>query len=288
MKNKKIIIIISLILIVVFLYTYSIIKVDITRYTVKSDKISNQFDDYTIVQLSDFHSKGYKDTTGIIIKEIENINPDIIVMTGDMVSFDMENIDEFQKLIKFLASNYPIYYINGNHEELVDMLKPKEYSTFLKDIKDLGVTVLKNNCIELIKGEESINLYEINIPLDEESGLYVTSEQLDDNYINDTLSNVDENKFNILLAHNPLFIDNYSEWGADLVLSGHMHGGIIRIPIIGVGIASPEKDYFPKYDAGEFKIGDTTMIVNRGIGTSSSGLRIFNKPEISVITLESK
>lgn len=76
--------------------------------------------------------------------------------------------------------------------------------------------------------------------------------------------------------------------GADLVLSGHMHGGIIRIPIIGVGIASPEKDYFPKYDAGEFKIGDTTMIVNRGIGTSSSGLRIFNKPEISVITLESK
>ena len=288
MKNKKIIIIISLILIVVFLYTYSIIKVDITRYTVKSDKISNQFDDYTIVQLSDFHSKGYKDTTGIIIKEIENINPDIIVMTGDMVSFDMENIDEFQKLIKFLASNYPIYYINGNNEELVEMLKPKEYGTFLKDIKDLGVTVLKNNCIELIKGEESINLYEINIPLDEESGLYVTSEQLDDNYINDTLSNVDENKFNILLAHNPLFIDNYSEWGADLVLSGHMHGGIIRIPIIGVGIASPEKDYFPKYDAGEFKIGDTTMIVNRGIGTSSSGLRIFNKPEISVITLESK
>lgn len=288
MKNKKIIIIISLILIVVFLYTYSIIKVDITRYTVKSDKISNQFDDYTIVQLSDFHSKGYKDTTGIIIKEIENINPDIIVMTGDMVSFDMENIDEFQKLIKFLASNYPIYYINGNHEELVEMLKPKEYGTFLKDIKDLGVTVLKNNCIELIKGEEAINLYEIDIPLDEESGLYVTSEQLDDNYINYTLSNVDENKFNILLAHNPLFIDDYSEWGADLVLSGHMHGGIIRIPIIGVGIASPEKDYFPKYDAGEFKIGDTTMIVNRGIGTSSSGLRIFNKPEISVITLESK
>lgn len=288
MKKKKIIIIISLILIVVFLYTYSIIKVDITRYTVKSDKISNQFDDYTIVQLSDFHSKGYKDTTGIIIKEIEKINPDIIVMTGDMVSFDMENIDEFQNLINSLATNYPIYYINGNHEELVGMLKPKEYDTFLKDIKDLGVAVLKNNCIELIKGEESINLYEINIPLDEESGLYVTSEQLDDNYINDTLSNVDENKFNILLAHNPLFIDDYSEWGADLVLSGHMHGGIIRIPIIGVGIASPEKDYFPKYDAGEFKIGDTTMIVNRGIGTSSSGLRIFNKPEISVITLESK
>ena len=106
--------------------------------------------------------------------------------------------------------------------------------------------------------------------------------------INDKLDEVDKNKFNILLAHNPLFIEEYSEWGADLVLAGHMHGGIIRIPIIGIGIASPEGNYFPKYDAGEFKVGNTTMIVNRGIGASSGGLRVFNKPEISVITLKSK
>ena len=145
---------------------------------------------------------------------------------------------------------------------------------------------IKNNYIELIKDDKSINLYEIDIPLDGQTGLYVSSGQLDDKYINDKLDEVDKNKFNILLAHNPLFIEEYSDWGADLVLSGHMHGGIIRIPIIGVGIASPEGNYFPKYDAGEFKVGNTTMIVNRGIGTSSSGLRVFNKPEISVITLK--
>ena len=275
MKNKKIII--FLILLVVFLYTYLSKKVDITRYTVKSDKISKKFDDYTIVQLSDFHSKGYNDTTEIIINEIEKINPDIIVMTGDMISWDVENIEELEKLINDLAPKYPTYYINGNHEELSEILKPKEYENFINDIKSLGVGVLKNNYIELIKDDESINLYEIDIPLDGQTGLYVSSGQLDD-----------KNKFNILLAHNPLFIDDYSRWGADLVLSGHMHGGIIRIPIIGVGIASPEKDYFPKYDAGEFKVGNTTMIVNRGIGASSSGLRVFNKPEISVITLKSK
>ena len=91
MKNKKIII--FLILLVVFLYTYLSKKVDITRYTVKSDKISKLFDYYTIVQLSDFHSKGYKDTTEIIINEIEKINQDIIVMTGDMISWDVENIE---------------------------------------------------------------------------------------------------------------------------------------------------------------------------------------------------
>lgn len=286
MKNKKIIF--FLILIVVFLYTYSIKKVDITRYTVKSDKVSKQFDNYTIVQLSDFHSKGYKDTTGIIINEIEKINPDIIVMTGDMISWDVENIDELERLINELAPKYPTYYINGNHEELAEILKSKEYENFINDIKSLGVSVLKNNYIELIRDEESINLYEIDIPLDGPTGLYVTEEQLDDNYINDVLGKVDESEFNILLAHNPLFIDDYSRWGADLVLSGHMHGGIIRIPIIGVGIASPEKDYFPKYDAGEFKVGNTTMIVNRGIGASSSGLRVFNKPEISVITLKNE
>lgn len=286
MKNKKIIF--FLILIVVFLYTYSIKKVDITRYTVKSDKVSKQFDNYKIVQLSDFHSKGYKDTTGIIINEIEKINPDIIVMTGDMISWDVENIDELERLINELAPKYPTYYINGNHEELAEILKSKEYENFINDIKSLGVSVLKNNYIELIRDKESINLYEIDIPLDGPTGLYVTEEQLDDNYINDVLGKVDESEFNILLAHNPLFIDDYSRWGADLVLSGHMHGGIIRIPIIGVGIASPEKDYFPKYDAGEFKVGNTTMIVNRGIGASSSGLRVFNKPEISVITLKNE
>ena len=286
MKNKKIII--FLILIVVFLYTYLNKKVDITRYTVKSDKISKQFDDYIIVQLSDFHSKGYKDTTGIIINEIEKINPDIIVMTGDMISWNVENIGELEKLINELAPKYPTYYINGNHEELAEILKSKEYENFINDIKSLGVSVLKNTYIELIRDGESINLYEIDIPLDEDTGLYVTEEELDDNYINDTLLELDKNKFNMLLAHNPLFIEEYSEWGADLVLAGHMHGGIIRIPIIGIGIgiASPEKDYFPKYDAGEFKVANTTMIVNRGIGTSSSGLRVFNKPEISVITLK--
>ena len=172
--------------------------------------------------------------------------------------------------------------------KLAEILKAEEYGAFLSSIEQLGVTFIKNNYVEISKDSQCINLYEIDIPLDGPTGLYVSSGQLDDKYINDKLDEVDKNKFNILLAHNPLFIEEYSDWGADLVLSGHMHGGIIRIPIIGVGIASPEGNYFPKYDAGEFKVGNTTMIVNRGIGASSGGLRVFNKPEISVITLKSK
>lgn len=262
-------------------------KIDVTEYSILNEKIPQEFNDFKIVQLSDFHSNGYKDTTDIIINKIENINPDIVVMTGDMVSWEIGNIDELEKLISSLSINYPIYYINGNHEQLLEITNLKEYNEFLNKIKSLGVTYIKNNFVEIIRDGQSINLYEIDIPLMEGNGLYVKEGELDDDYINSKLSNIKSNKFNILLAHNPLFIDEYSSWGADLVLSGHIHGGIIRIPIVDVGVLSPEKKFFPKYDSGEFKVGDTTMIVNRGIGTSSIKLRVFNNPEISVITLKS-
>ena len=262
-------------------------KIDVTEYSILNKKVPEEFNDFKIVQLSDFHSNGYKNTTDIIINKIENINPDIVVMTGDMVGWKIGNIEELEKLISSLSINYPIYYINGNHEQLLEIINLKEYNEFLNKIKNLGVTYIKNNFVEIFRDGESINLYEIDIPLVDSTGLYVKEDELDNDYINNKLPNIKSNKFNILLAHNPLFIDEYSSWGADLVLSGHMHGGIIRIPIIDVGVLSPEKKFFPKYDAGEFKVGDTTMIINRGIGTSSMNLRVFNKPEISVITLKS-
>ena len=284
----------GLIFLLIFLFCMFILirakytnKIDVTEYSILNEKIPQEFNDFKIVQLSDFHSNGYKDTTDIIINKIENINPDIVVMTGDMVSWEIGNIDELEKLISSLSINYPIYYINGNHEQLLEITNLKEYNEFLNKIKSLGVIYIKNNFVEIIRDGQSINLYEIDIPLMEGNGLYVKEGELDDDYINSKLSNIKSNKFNILLAHNPLFIDEYSSWGADLVLSGHIHGGIIRIPIVDVGVLSPEKKFFPKYDSGEFKVGDTTMIVNRGIGTSSIKLRVFNNPEISVITLKS-
>ena len=288
MKKKSLTILLCVLLIAIFITFYLVGKVDVTRYTISNEKIPEKFNNFKIVQLSDFHSNGYKDTTEIIISKIKKIKPDIIVMTGDMVSWEVENIEELEKLINSLVDVAPMYYINGNHEELAEILKAEEYGAFLNGIQELGVTFIKNNFVEVIKDGESIDLYEIDIPLDGPTGLYVTTGQLDNNYVKDTLPEIDSEKFNILLAHNPLFIEEYSEWGADLVLSGHMHGGIVRIPIIGVGIASPEDGYFPKYDAGKFKVNETTMIVNRGIGISSSELRIFNKPEISLITLKSK
>lgn len=288
MKNKKVMLLIFIALIVICIVMCFITKIDIKNYTIKNEKIPQEFDNFKIVQLSDFHSEGYRDTTEKLISKVRDINPDIVVMTGDMVSWDMDNIEEAKILVKGLADMYPIYYIDGNHEQLAEILRPGRYVAFLEFMQDLGVTTIKNDYVELYKGNESINLYGINIPLDGATGLYVDKFQLEDNYVEKTLPKADTEEFNILLAHTPIFIKQYSKWGADLVLSGHMHGGIARIPFTNIGLLSPERALFPRYAAGKFKVKDSTMIVNRGIGTSSFKLRLFNNPEISVITLKSK
>lgn len=288
MKNKKIIVLIFIALIFIGILICFVKKIDVTKYTISNEKIPEEFNGFKIVQLSDFHSQGYRNTTEDIINKVKDINPDIIVMTGDMVSWDMEDIDEVKVLIKSLVELYPIYYIDGNHEHLAEILRPGKYVAFIEFMKELGVTTIKNDYIEIYKGDKSINLYGINLPLDGATGLYVNKFQLEKNYVEKTLPEVDNDKFNILLAHTPTFIKQYSQWGADLVLCGHMHGGIVRIPFTNIGLLSPERTIFPKYAAGKFKVNGSIMIVNRGIGGSSFDLRLFNNPEITVITLRSK
>ena len=288
MKNKKIIVLVCITLIFISIIMYFIKKIDVTKYTISNEKIPEEFNGFKILQLSDFHSEGYRDTTQDLINKVKDINPDIVVMTGDMVSWDMENIEEAKILVKLLAEIYPIYYVDGNHEHLAEILRLSRYNSFLDFMHELGVTTIKNDCIKLHKGNESINLYGINIPLDSATALYVDKLQLEKNYVEKTLPEADSEKFNILLAHTPTFIKQYSQWGADLVLAGHMHGGIARIPFTNIGLLSPGRTIFPKYAAGKFKVKDSIMIVNRGIGTSSFKLRIFNNPEITVLTLKSK
>lgn len=288
MDMKKKLILLVVILIVILFILNSFKKVDVTSYTISNKKISKEFNDFKIVQLSDFHSSGYKDTTEIIISKVKEIKPDIIVMTGDMVNWRTKDTDELKKLLNSLADLCPMYYVTGNHEQLSEGLITGKYQNILDLLDELNITFLRNEYVEIERNGEIINLYGMDIPLDSKTAKYPSNWQLENDYVERNLPQIDSSKFNILLSHNPVYLKQYSKWGADLVLSGHMHGGIIRIPIIGVGILSAEKSLFPKYDDGKFNKGDTTMIVNRGIGTSSFDLRVFNNPEISVITLETK
>ena len=165
MKNKKVIVSIAIVLVFIGILMCFITKIDVTKYTISNEKIPEEFNGFKIVQLSDFHSQGYRDTTEKLISKVKDINPDIIVMTGDMVSWDMEDIEEVKILIKSLVEVYPIYYIDGNHEHLAEISRPGRYVAFNEFMQELGVTTIKNDYVEIYKGNKSINLYGINLPL---------------------------------------------------------------------------------------------------------------------------
>lgn len=283
MKLSILILLIIIIVLVVFLvYIYfDNKKIELTFLNIKNKKIPKVFDGFTILQLSDLHSSEFGNNNEKLINYINKANPDIIVMTGDMISRTDKNGDIVLSLVKELNYKYPIYYILGNHE--LDVLDDEEewINDYLNKLDEMNVNILRDNYIVYQKENETINIYGFEIPKDN----YVrfkkyTKIPLE---IPKEISNIKENEFNILLAHNPAYFEKYANIGYDLIFSGHVHGGSIRVPFFG-GLLSSDVTIFPKYDAGMYKIKDSTLVVSRGFG----GLRIFNRPNIVVVKLEYK
>lgn len=254
--------------------------VKVSKYNIKSNKVPLEFDNYKIIQLSDFHNYKYlgKDNK-IVIDKINEEKPDIIVMTGDMVNKYDNNFENFFKLVEILSEKYNIYYIVGNHEK---RLKKNHLSLIIKKLEGLGIKILNNSKITLMKEKDYINIYGIDIPL-----FFYKIKNKPSNIneiLNASLNSCSSSEYNVLLAHNPLYFDEYANYNVDLTLSGHVHGGMIRLPFIG-GILSPERKFFPKYSSGVYSINNKKLIVSRGMGHSKPGIRILNMPEIVSITL---
>jgi predicted MPP superfamily phosphohydrolase len=257
---------------------------EVTQYTVTSNKIPTEFIGFRILHLSDLHNKNFGDNNSILIKKIASENPDIIVMTGDMVNARDTDFKVFTNFAEQISKNYNTYYIVGNHEQSLSDNKRK---ILLDSLNEIGIRVLDNEKDTITRGTDSINLYGLWFNLRYYKDLnneYTRDVFFGAEQIQSILGNLDTNSYNILLTHNPLYADTYSNWGADLTLSGHIHGGMIRIPFIG-GLLSPERKFFPKYDAGKYEVNEKTLIVNRGLSNGDFGIRVFNRPEISVITL---
>ncbi|MDR3597258.1 metallophosphoesterase [Clostridium sp.] len=252
----------------------------VSKYNVKSTKIPKEFDKFKIIQLSDFHNYKFlgKDNN-IVVNKINEENPDIIVMTGDMVNKYDRNFKNFFALTEVLSKKYELYYIVGNHEK---RLKKDYFNFFIERLEKLGIKILTDKKITIIRKKDYINIYGMDIPL----SYYKTNNKPSNiNDIVDTaLNKCNEKEYNILLAHNPLYFDIYAKHNVDLTLSGHVHGGMIRLPFIG-GVLSPERKFFPKYNSGIYSINNKKLIVSRGMGHSKPGIRIFNMPEIVSITL---
>lgn len=278
---KKITIIIVLSIIFIFLcglyLHYENTKLQVSNYNIKNNKIPSDFNDYRIVQISDFHNTKSKTLTNNLVKEIEMQKPNIIVVTGDFVDSSKTDIETAINFIRKINNIAPIYFISGNHEASIS-----NYSKLKEKLEENKVIILDNK-IEVLKiNESTINLIGINDPLmAHESGVThseIVKIELD-------IAQYDENRYNILLSHRPELFDTYVEKKIDLILAGHAHGGQIRIPLIG-GIIAPNQGFFPKYTNGIFEENKTTMVISRGIGNSILPFRINNKPELVVITLQ--
>ncbi|MBO4890675.1 MAG: metallophosphoesterase [Lachnospiraceae bacterium] len=284
---KLILIVILVLLLIVFVYRESS-GFNIVEYEFETDKdIGTPF---RFVCLSDLHDTDVThDHNGKLLEAIKDIHPDFVILAGDMItSYYGDSLDKgvaFDFLTK-LSAEHTVYYGLGNHEQRykAEPVKfPGKFERLEAHVKKLGIRMLSNDFADI--DDRNIRIFGFDVPID--NYRRVVTAEMPEGILADTFGTVDSDKYNILIAHNPDYFDNYAAFGPDLVLAGHLHGGIIGIPGIG-GIISPQLKLFPKYDFGTYTSGNTTMIVSRGIGWHSIPIRIFNKAEIVSVCIRPK
>ncbi len=281
MKKKKILIILSAILLFVFsFYIYCYFEnriIDVEEITVTDEDLPNGFNGYRIVHISDFHNTEFKDGNADLIEIITENAPDIIVVTGDLISCYDVNVDKAMLLIDEIVKIAPVYYVNGNHEPRTD-----EYPLLVERLTLSGVKILNDEVITLERGGEKINLIGLEDPFFSDTTGKYNEEILDEKLNNLSL---DESVYSILLTHRPEHIELYAQYNINLAFAGHAHGGQIRFPFLN-GIIAPNQGFFPKYTSGLYTEGNTNLIVSRGLGNSSIPIRINNNPHLIIAILQ--
>ena len=274
MKKKLKIAIILIAAIVLVIWTiWGNITVGVTHYFVASNRLPASFDDYKIAVVSDLHNAEFGENNSQLIELIKKENPDIIVITGDLVDSDRTDIEIAGKLVEGLVEMAPCYYVTGNHEAWIG----EQYQELEEKLLQRGATILHNRLVQLTKNNETIQLIGLDDP-DFSSWNSSIQEIMSETEMNTTES------YCILLSHRPENFEAYVSADVDLALSGHAHGGQFRLPFIG-GILAPGQGLFPKYDAGMYSENNTTMIVSRGIGNSVVPVRFNNRPEIVIVEI---
>lgn len=237
-----------------------------------------------LVFITDLHDKEFGYQNSRLLAAVRQQRPDIVLIGGDtmVAKKDQAQLKVTARLLGDLTKLCPVYYGNGNHEQRLRRETDNYgdcYKRFLKILRQYGVTYLSDASVEV--GED------LRI-----SGLDIAERYYKDfcpafmtpEYIQKNLGPAASGRYQILLAHSPLFPGTYAGWGADLALAGHFHGGTIRIPGLG-GVMTPQLQFFLPLCAGTFETGGRYMIAGRGLGTHSINIRLNNKPQVVVIRL---
>ena len=284
--------IILLIVIALFLFcSFQNSHLETTYYTYKAEHLDAEFDGYRIVQISDLHNAKFGKDNQKLVDRIRECEPDMIVLTGDLVDSNHTNVDRAVQFVDEIVKICPVYYVTGNHEY---WLEASEYDELMSGLTGAGAVILDDQVVEISRGDAKFRL----VGLDDKSLADGTLEALlsDESIRHDQAGqkeetadneNSEKKEFTVVLAHEPQYLARYASAGVDLVLSGHAHGGQFRLPFVG-GIVAPDQGFLPEYTAGEYYMNGTEMIVSRGLGNSVIPVRLFNYPEIVCVELVGK
>ena len=256
----------------------------VRHYEIHSDKIAK---DVTFCLLSDLHEKTYGENNSELVEAIEKEDPDIVLIAGDMItgqnSTHKTNMKPAVMLIRRLAERFPVYAANGNHEYKMFILGgkyEKVYRRYARALQRSGVVLLRNTGTYL----EDLNMEIHGLETGYEYYSKIIKTKMEPEYMNGFFGEPCADRYQLLIAHNPRYFDEYCTWGADLVVSGHVHGGIARLPLLG-GVLSPALIPFPKYDGGLFKKDGRYMVLSRGLGMHTVPVRFNNPGEVCIIKL---
>ena len=226
--------------------------------------------------------------TRVALGKLLLAKPDLILAGGDMlVGKAGRDWTAAADLMKKLPQIAPVWCCNGNHEQRMheqQEIYGKEYGYYENELKKAGIHVLVNGSEEIAVNGMKLRLYGMELPF----GCYKKGWKvcpLTTGEMEERIGSAETDAYCILMAHHPLYAETYWKWGADLVLAGHVHGGMVRVPIWGKGVVSPNVRLFPKYDGGEFTLGKTRMLLSRGLGMHTIPIRLFNPGEVLEVDL---
>ncbi len=257
-------------------------SLQVTKYEIAFADMPPEFDGFRIALVSDLHGNTYSHDQSVLVSEISKFEPDLIAISGDLFDERSFSWGPAIALLEGIQGMAPVYYVTGNHE-----IWSGRFDSVQGQIEDYGAIVLRNHVQEYPRGNSKIYIAGLDDP-----SVFGSESQEQKKQYEHTLSqiagDVGAGAFTILLAHRPQLMDTYSSYGADLVLTGHAHGGLIRLPGIG-GLIAPGQGLRPRYTAGLYAKGNTTMVVSRGLGNSGFyQVRVFNRPELVLVTLRCK
>ena len=271
--KKAAIVLLLLVLATGFLYWQNC-SVQVEEADVFMETLPEAFDGLRIAEIADLHGRQFGQGNRGLLAALAEAEPDLICIDGDLFD-EKTDLSTLMPLLSGLTAIAPTFYVTGNHEWQVKSLRQ-----VLSQMRACGVQVLQNEYTVLEREGEKLVIAGVDDPCgpyDQKTPAELTAE---------IYGEVGQDACIVMLAHRNDTLPMWAELGVDLVLTGHCHGGVVRLPLVG-GVFGTERELFPKYDAGLYRQGNTALYVSRGMGYSRVRIRLFNRPHLPVLTLRS-